>query len=220
MNRHSGPLLVPATLLVTLAIGMTATPSYLLPLLQESGPVEGATAVLWFALAASIFVFVLQKETELMPFAVLALLAGGRELDIHHRFTTESFTKISYWLNMGIPFTEKLIVLAIALPIAAYIGLSLIRGWPRLRARFAEGDPATYTLLALVVFVVLVKLTDAAPRNIRYFTGEHLNLRLQTVLASVEEIGEMMLPAMGFLALGQFSGAETPSGVRATPSKG
>lgn len=217
MSRFAGLSLIPATIVMTLLVGMTLPPKFLLHYLTEDGPIESATAALWLALAVAASVFALQRHPRLFTFALLAALAGARELDVHTIFTTQSITKISYWLDLGIPWQEKAVVAAIGLPIAAFVAFQLWRVWPHLRTLGGAGHPAIYTVLGIIGFAVFLLSIDGMPGHVAHLTGGPLSLRVRAIFASVEEIGELMLPVLGFVALGQFSAQPAAAGLSADP---
>ena len=75
-----------------------------------------------------------------------------------------------------------------------------------MREAFARGEPWIRTLIVLLAFVVVLKFLDGVPDTIRELTGEKVTLSLRALMSSLEEVGELFLPLMGFLSLAQFAG--------------
>jgi len=203
VHKFCVSLLVPVTVATSTAVGLLLPVDLILALTAEGGAIETLSAWLWIALGASIMAFVMQGERWLAPFAILGFFAGARELDAHMRFTSEDVSNLSYWFNATIPLLEKLAVLAILLPIAVYLIASL-PSLANLSAPFARGDPAVYSIFALLFFLLFLRIIDHLPHAILYLTdGLAIPVRLAAALRAVEEIGELVLPALGFLALWQ-----------------
>jgi hypothetical protein len=82
--------------------------------LAEDGPVEMASAVLYFI----CFLFVVYQGglnyfRKYFYLGILPLLFGLRELDFDKRFTTMGVLKKEFYLEQTVPFTEKLAGLAV-----------------------------------------------------------------------------------------------------------
>lgn len=198
--------MVPVAIIAALLVDSIFPNDAVRRFLAENGPVEELSAIAWLVLALVLLIFTFTHERRAWPFAFLAALAGGRELDIHKLFTSVNFTKASVWFNGELPWQEQLLVIAVTLPIAFALGYALFRNFHAMRQAFARGEPWIRTLIVLLAFTVVLKFLDGVPDTIRELTGEKVTLSLRALMSSLEEVGELFLPLMGFLSLGQFTG--------------
>src|SRR5690606_17003118 len=113
----------------------------------ENGPVQAASAVMWFALAAALVVYGLQSGLPALILAVLAAIAGLREMDGHVIFTSGSFTKTSYWIDGSIPLSEKAWAGLALLAIVGLLAYGLRRYSAKLWQLLKSGDAAAWSLL-------------------------------------------------------------------------
>jgi len=206
LSRWSGALLVPVAIIAALLVDSILPNDVVRKFLAEDGPIEELSAIAWLLLALVLLIFTFTRERRALPFALLAALAAARELDVHKLFTSVNFTKASVWFNGELPWQEQLLVLAVTLPIAFALGYALFRNFHAMREAFARGEPWIRTLIVLLAFVVVLKFLDGVPDTIRELTGEKVTLSLRALMSSLEEVGELFLPLMGFLSLAQFAG--------------
>ena len=206
LSRWSGALLVPVAIITALLVASIFPNDVVLKFLAEDGPIEELSAIAWLVLAAIILIFTFTHERRAWPFALLAALAGARELDIHKLFTSVNFTKASVWFNEELPLQEQLLVIALTLPIAIALGYALFKNFYAMRRAFARGEPWIRTLIVLLAFVAALKFVDSVPDSIRELTGDKVSPSLRGLLSSLEEVGELFLPLMGFFCLAQFTG--------------
>ena len=206
LSRWSGALLVPVAIVAALLVDSVFANDVVRKFLAEGGPIEELSVIAWLVLAAVLLIFTFTRERRAWPFALIAALAGARELDVHKLFTSVNFTKASVWFNGELPWQEQLLVIALTLPFALALGYALFKNFNAVRRAFARGEPWIRTLIVLLAFVVVLKFVDGVPDTIRELTGEKVSLSLRALLSSIEEVGELFLPLMGFLSLAQFSG--------------
>ena len=206
LSRWSGALLVPVAIIAALLVDSIFPNEAVRNFLAENGPVEELSTFAWLVLAAVLLIFTFTHERHAWPFALLAALAGARELDVHKLFTSVNFTKASVWFNGELPWQEQLLVIALTLPIALPLGYALFRNFYAMRQAFARGESWIRTLIVLLVFVAVLKFLDGVPDTIRELTSEKVSLSLGALLSSLEEVGELFLPLMGFWSLAQFTG--------------
>src|SRR5690606_35607145 len=129
--------------------------------MAESGPVEEATALLYFLVAAYVLVAgASQVEPALaLPLCVVLCGFGARELDLHKAFTGTSVLKVSFYLGPA-PLAHKLVALgAVGVVLAAVLYLLARHGrsvWRGLR----QGHPATTTVAVFAATMVVAKIVD------------------------------------------------------------
>jgi hypothetical protein len=159
----------------------------------EGGPVEMATAILYFAVAAVLWFRSSQRAA-----AIMVLACGLRELDFHNRFTTAYVFNTRYFLGGKVPVPEMLVVLAVL----GALGITLLYVlWnnassfvPAIRA----GETAQIYIaagLGLMVFTVVLDRFEGFLRR-SYFAS---TANAVFVMWIVEETLELFIPVL-FLA--------------------
>ncbi|MCM5681635.1 hypothetical protein M8A51_19080 [Schlegelella sp. S2-27] len=171
-------------------------PPQVMALMSEDGPVEIASATLYFVTAVALW-FVRGRS---MPAALAVALSvvlcafGARELDLHKAWTGVSTLKVSFYLGAA-PLQQKLAALAVIGPAAyAMVYLLLRYGLPVLRG-LRQRDPVAVTVIVFWATLVLSKLID----------------RSQNVL--LEDFGIQFSPALSALRSAWEEGLELCAGV-------
>ena len=172
---------------------------------QEWGPVETASAILWFVAA---FIAVLHSGLTVRIRALFAftfILFGLREMDFQSRYTEGTFIKINYYDNMsGLDhyLIGTLAMLLIAM-VAAALVVSIVNYW----RGFLQGVGADW-LMAGWVLTVFTKVLDRAPAKFRNDLGIQLSENMTTTMMALEEGLEFLVPIImivSFWSLFDFS---------------
>ncbi|TVQ97332.1 MAG: hypothetical protein EA399_13770 [Desulfovibrionales bacterium] len=168
---------------------------------SESGPFEMLSFILWFVLATTVLLVVRPRSPATLALAVLATVAGLRELGVNSLLTTESITRISYYLNPDIFWLERLAVVGFiaCLGLAAIAILVIFGRW--LIAGNGAGHPTGQIILLAVVLVPVTKVLDRLPAYLRGFLGIEPSLTTVSLLTALEEGLEMILPILFLQAL-------------------
>lgn len=125
-------------------------------LLSEDGPVEIASAALYFVCCAYALIRGGGAFLKKYPYSiVIPLLFGMRELDFDKRFTMIGVLKSKFYVSPQEPLQTKLIVIALGLAVIVLILLMLKRHfadfWGGVRNRTAFGLGMLLVLTMLVV---------------------------------------------------------------------
>jgi len=125
-------------------------------LLSEDGPVEIASAALYFVCCAYALIRGGGAFLKKYPYSiVIPLLFGMRELDFDKRFTTIGVLKSKFYVSPQEPLQTKLIVIALGLAVIVLIVMMVkthLKGlWESLRSGGALGWGVVLVLAMLVV---------------------------------------------------------------------
>lgn len=169
-------------------------------LLKENGPVEVASAVLHFVVAAVAAGFWLRRGGLAGPIAVAALLLGARELDWHHAFTTFGLFNLRQYLRPEVSLVEKLASAGVVVLIGTVLAVSLTRSKDHIKDLLVRRPPAAYGAVVLLAYLPTLKVLDAIPRWFRQ-AGSALSETAMKYSRALEEINEMWLPVLVLLFL-------------------
>ena len=136
----------------------------------------------------------------------LVLVCVLRELGAQHWLTTTDTTafKGKFFLNPHNPLSEKIRAGLILLSILGFIGYFLTKYFiPLIKGIFKRG-PLAWTIGTLGGSFVLAKFFDRLPGHYRKAMGMKLNLETMSVFSLAEEMGEILIPLLIMLALGQY----------------
>jgi hypothetical protein len=175
-------------------------------LVQEHSTLETASAIMWFVLAAALFIYAAGADRILWVFAVLAVAAGARELDVHTQLTTRSISQMSYWVDGSVPPGEKLVAGAIVSLVAATAAYGLVRRGKSVVSALRRGNSAAWNLASLTLAIPVTKIVDLIPHYVPGPRATEVGASYLILAAGAfEEMAEMMMPVIGVLALGQHS---------------
>ena len=120
-------------------------PEAVMRLMDESGPIEETTAVLYFLVAAYVLVAgVPQAEPSLpLPLCVVLCGFGARELDLHKAFTETSVLKLSFYLGDA-PLAHKLVAAVVVLAVLASLLHLLVRHGRTVWRGLRQGQPSRW----------------------------------------------------------------------------
>jgi hypothetical protein len=207
----SGPIRLVAICLVAFFLSAATLPDRTFGhLFDEHGLIESLTVALWLV-AAAIFA----KAAPVGGGGAVAWLAAPvcvaaalREADLHLTLTGFSILKIRFYSSDAFGAQEKLLALAVVLPIVLALAALLALLVQRLR-RSGAGGPAMRLLLATLALLVLSKLADRSPTILLQWYGIDLSSFVARLMTAFEEGIELLLPVL-FVA--SFRIAQTPSG--------
>jgi len=170
----------------------------------EGGPIELAAVYLWFTLALVLIVLAAGRPA-LFFSAFVCVLAGARELDADTAFTDEGVTNLRYWARADTgSVSEKILVAVILALIISVFVVAIRRYWRHLAKSFADGQAWAWSLAAMVMATPVLMLADGAARYYHNLTGSQFSSATHILQIAFEETGELMLPVVGFIALGQY----------------
>jgi energy-converting hydrogenase Eha subunit C len=172
--------------------------------ISENGPIELATAHLWFTLALALLILATGRPALLFP-AFVCALAAARELDADTAFTDEGVTNLRYWARAdtgSVP--EKILVAVMLALILAVFVVAIRRYWRDIAKSFAAGQGWAWSVAVMVLTTPVLMLSDGAARYFYSLTGTRLDPATHILWLAFEEVGELMLPVIGFIALGQY----------------
>lgn len=159
--------LVPIAGLLALAavIAFLLPPDQRDPMIQEHGPIENGTVVLY--LVATGWLVTSPRIERLFGCwsAAILVLCVARELDLQRAFTSDSITKSRYHLDPSIPLLERLVVMVLALLFALLIVGYLLRHWPRFAPAFKARQPVAYSVASAILLAPISKVVDGAHRT-------------------------------------------------------
>ena len=167
-------------------------PPQVMAVMSEEGPVEIASAALYFLTAVGLW-FVRRRS---MPVALALALTvvlcgfGARELDLHKAWTGVSTLKVSFYLGAA-PLHQKLAALAVIGPVAFSLVYLLLRwGGPVLRG-VRRLDPVAITVVAFWGTLVVAKLIDRSQNVLLEDYGVQFSPAMAALRAAWEECLEL-----------------------------
>ena len=196
-------LFVISSAIAAAAGALLAPPAVMFSLMQEGGPIEYATAVLYFVAAASAYAFVARKKAwrTWLPLGLVLTAFGARELDLHKAFG-KSLLRASFYFGDA-PVEQKVVGGLVLLLVAASL-LALVRqARPTLRRR--KYDPAAGTAVVFAATLVATKILDRSINLVVEKFSVHVDVTSQILVLSLEESLELCLPLLALLGLAQAS---------------
>ena len=173
-------------------------------LLNEDGPVEIASALLYFACCAYVLLKGGFGFFQRFPYlVVIPMLFGMRELDFDKRFTAIGVLKSKFYVSPLVPLHTKLLVIALGLVVIALILLMLKRHfvdfWDGVRNRTAFG----WGILLVLAMLVVSKSLDGLERK-----STSLGVTVPPLIAKyssvAEEIIELGIPVTMLLLFSHY----------------
>lgn len=119
-----------AYVLLLVMLPFTLSPEAFDYTFSEIGPFERLSLLAWLVAAAVIVVRIRPYTLPAAAFTVLYILFAAREADMQKAFTTRSISKLNYYRDAGIPFSERFIAALVAIAILcliAYAGFIILR---------------------------------------------------------------------------------------------
>jgi|GEM_PF-1453800 len=170
-QSHNNPWLGVMAVVLPMVAGIVVL--YTLPthivywFIRENGPVENLSAAGHFLTAACCLTLIYkQRWPDAWIGAFITLLFGCRELEFQERFTVMSITKLRFYTEAGVPWTQKaavLVLIAITVWVTArYLQQHASSFLPALRLR----KPYALSILSGMILLVLSKIGDLAHRMV------------------------------------------------------
>lgn len=173
-------------------------------LLSEDGPVEIASAVLYFVCCGYALIRGGGAFLKKYPyFIMIPLLFGMRELDFDKRFTTIGVLKSKFYVSPLEPWHTKLIVITLGL-VVIYMLVQMLKNhllefWAALRA----GSSFGYGVALVLAMLVVSKSLDGLERKCA-----SIGLSVAPLLAKyssvAEEIIELGIPVVMLVLFWQY----------------
>lgn len=198
---YLGLFFLALAVLIGLAIPSHISPSFI----EEGGPVEAGTIVLYVAAALAVALIRLPALSRLdkLCVAIVLLAFAAREADLHVALFGISILKARFYSTLASP-GQIAVALLLLVPIAAsFAWLTVRHGRQFLRS--PSRWPASITTLAVFIFaLILAKSMDRLPSMLRAANVlEDVSERVLRVMAGVEEVMEFSLPVLVLLAVVQ-----------------
>lgn len=201
-------LTLPAPLLAALLavlLWLSLAPSQVMHVMREGGPIEGMTEILYFVLAAALWLSprAAGEWRTTLALSVMLAAAGAREMDLHKHWTGTSVLKVSFYLRDA-PLHQKIIAFVIlALIAAAAIHLLRQHGkvlWQRLKAR----EPVACSIALFFITMAISKVLDRSINVLAEDFGIASSASVLALVSALEETVELSLPVMAGLARWQY----------------
>ena len=165
-------------------------------LFNEYGLVESLTIAAWLVAAVIFATEAISRGGAVAWLAVPVCIAAAlREADLHVALTGLSVLKIRFYASDAFAVWEKLLALAVVLPIGAALAALLLLLVRRLR-RDGAGSPAIRLLLVTLALLVLSKVLDRSPAVLLEWYGFQRSDDLRRWMQAFEEGIELLLPVL------------------------
>jgi len=173
-------------------------------LLSEDGPVEIASAALYFVCCAYALIRGGGAFLKKYPyFIVIPLLFGMRELDFDKRFTTIGVLKSKFYVSPLEPWHTKLIVIALGLAVIVLMVMMVKNHLKGLWESLRSGSPLGWGVVLVLAMLVVSKSLDGLERKCL-----SIGLSVAPLLAKyssvAEEIIELGIPVMMLLLFNHY----------------
>jgi hypothetical protein len=187
------------TLVVLFIFSTTLDDATRKALLSEDGPVEIASAVLYFVCCAYLLLKGGLAFFRRYPyFVVIPLLFGMRELDFDKRFTTIGVLKIKFYVSPLEPWHTKLIVILLGLAVIVLIVMMIKKHLKALWESVRSGGDMGLGVVLVLVMLVVSKSLDGLERKC-IAIGLSVPPLLAKYSSVAEEIIELGIPVIMLL---------------------
>lgn len=211
-GQASGPAFVYAALWVPVLTAALAallwalcTPVQLRALMNEQGPMEKTTEILYFVLALLSLLMGRAIGLDLRSSVALGWVFasfGMREMDLHKAWTGKSVLKVSFYLGEH-PWQTKLVAAATLVAVLWAAAYLVRRHAKALLMAFRQRHAVAMTIVIFMVTMVLTKVLDRSVNLLVEEAHVYIGLSVRALVGSVEETMEMGLPLMAALAMWQ-----------------
>lgn len=202
MDRHYfwWMLLCLAGLAVLLGVALLLPMPFSGYFTSESGPIEIFTAAGYMTVVVALCregsgAF-LRRNPHLVVIPVLMCL---REMDFHSHFTTQSITRLTFYLSPEISLLEKAYGVA-AFAAVVWAGLMLLRNARGYLADLRRGRAYAVALLGAAFLVVFSKSIDGIGRKLAPL-GIDISSEAGKVFGVAEEVLELGIPLLFLIAV-------------------
>lgn len=205
----AAPVLALAAIVLTLAIGVWFPVELLTHTMREGGPIENATAVLYVVAAGAVFLVQHPAFGGLAKSASAFVLACciAREVSVRRWLLDAPFGP--YCCTAG----QTRIIIGVLLVVLVIAGVWLAVRYTRtLLSAFTHRAPAAIAIVTMFTCAALSQIFDRLPKITLALFGYVASMRGRALALSLEEVLEMMLPALVVLAVLQTRRAVKPEG--------
>ena len=196
--------LIGAVGLVTVVLGFALDYSTAQAWFSENHLVENLTLLAYFAAVGLLLLWPVAPGRFRYHTAFVVALGAMRELDLHNAFTSESFMKISYYVDGDDPAWARAISGVILLGLLAILIRYLAYVRP-LIAALKRGRPDAYSALAAILLLPFTKTLDSVSRMIHEHVGYDVSDDIRHWFYLFEEALELAIPLLIILAMAQYS---------------
>ncbi len=199
-------------------IGLVLPASVAAPLIEEGGPVENLTIVMYLvAVAVLVFRRLPLTLPDKAAIAVVLLACAAREADLHKDLFGMSILKARFYTDFAAPW-QIAVALAALLPAGAAVWWLLVA---RRRAWFVRPALWTAPVVTAVAFIVVLVASKVLDRMPDTLTGWHVVTTLsdpaRLFLQAWEELLELALPVLALCGIVQ-AGRGDPARPALTPA--
>ena len=208
-RASAAPVLALLSMVLTLAVGVWLPVEMLTHVMREGGPIENATAIFYVAAAGAVFFVRDPAFGGLARTAAAFVLACciAREVSIRRWLLDAPLG--AYCCTTA----QTYIILGVLLVLLGVAGVWLVARYTRpLYRAFRDGSPVAVTLVTMFGCAALSQVFDSLPKITAGLFRFAISLRGRAVALSLEEVLEMVLPALVVLAVVQARGRRSPEG--------
>ena len=165
---------------------------------RENGPIENLTLVVYIVAIALILYSgrtVLKVKTRVAIVILLAYMFM-READLHKSLSGTSILKIKFWLGSQFSVTDKLMALAILVPVL-WMLFYFIRGYiRRWWSDLCVKDGYAVGIFVFLAVLVISKIFDRSLNLMTEMWGWHFPMWVDALVTGQEEYLECILPLL------------------------
>ena len=181
-------------------------------LLSEDGVLEKTTNFFYLPLLLALIFFCkpfMQNKKSKIEYGLyifLSLAAFLREQGIQHWLTTTDTTafKSRFFLNPNNPLEEKIVAGFLLILFASVLVYFAKNCAHHLIKTFFQMNTLTWSIATLCTWGVFIKFVDRFPSNYKKYMDTPLPADIKVNLNLIEETGEMFLPVIAAIILGQY----------------
>ncbi len=165
---------------------------------RENGPIENLTLVV-YVVAIGLILYsgrtVLKVQTRVAIVILLAYMFM-REAGFHKSLSGTSILKIKFWLGSQFPVADKLMALAILIPVL-WMLFYFIRGYTRRWwSDLCVKDGYAVGIFVFLAVLVVSKIFDRSLNMMTEMWGWHFPVWVETLVTGQEEYLECILPLL------------------------
>lgn len=172
---------------------------------EENGTVENLT-LFFYVVAILVIVFgqiQARFSTKLATIIMLAYMFM-READWHKSVSSESILKIKFWLNGQIPVSDKLLAIAILVPVAWMLIYFFWNYTKSFLKALGGGEGYAISIFMFLFTLVISKVLDRSLNMLTELYQMHFPEWLVALQTSQEEFLECLLPILIIVVITQY----------------
>ena len=195
--------------MISVRFTLTLSDSQRLSLLQEGGPIESASALMYVPtiivlIGVGIYQYLWRSKNDtreakapwgpMYPWTLAAFVSCfiARELDFQKRFTTVSVSKTRFYFSSEIPLLEKMIGIVVVAAIAFLVLRLFAFYWPRLTTQFKRCQLSGILPAVGMLLIVFSNIVDKGSGFVAA-KGAWRNS-----VSATEELSEVLIPVLFF----------------------